>query len=90
MDLQDKRIAITGAFGALGAAMVQAATAAGARVAAIDRAPVPADCAAAVAIHAPIGHVSVAGSSAAMLARKGRRRRAPARRGGAGAGGVRI
>ena len=64
MDLQDKRIAITGAFGALGAAMVQAATAAGARVAAIDRAPVPADCAAA----SSIGNVDLADTNAAQTA----------------------
>lgn len=36
------RIAITGAFGTLGAAVVKAALAAGCEVAAIDRAPVPA------------------------------------------------
>ncbi|MBS0438709.1 MAG: SDR family NAD(P)-dependent oxidoreductase [Proteobacteria bacterium] len=64
MDLQDKRIAITGAFGALGAAMVQAATAAGARVAAIDRAPVPADYAAA----SSIGNVDLADTNAAQTA----------------------
>lgn len=39
MELQGKRIAITGAFGALGQAMVRAALDAGALVAAIDRAP---------------------------------------------------
>ncbi len=38
MTLQNKRIAITGAFGALGTAIVQAAHAAGARIAAIDHA----------------------------------------------------
>lgn len=64
MDLQDKRIAVTGAFGALGAAMVQAATAAGARVAAIDRAPVPADYAAA----SSIGNVDLADTNAAQTA----------------------
>ena len=41
--LAGKRVAITGAFGALGAATVQAALAAGAQVAAIDRAAVPVD-----------------------------------------------
>lgn len=43
MSLAGKRIAITGAFGSLGAAVVQAALAAGAQVAAIDRAEAPAD-----------------------------------------------
>lgn len=43
MSLAGKRIAITGAFGSLGAAVVQAALAAGAQVAAIDRADAPAD-----------------------------------------------
>jgi NAD(P)-dependent dehydrogenase (short-subunit alcohol dehydrogenase family) len=43
MSLEGKRIAITGAFGSLGAAAVQAALAAGAQVAAIDRADPPAD-----------------------------------------------
>ncbi|MGH8147357.1 MAG: SDR family oxidoreductase [Rhodanobacteraceae bacterium] len=43
MSLEGKRIAITGAFGSLGAAVVQAAIAAGAKVAAIDRAEAPAD-----------------------------------------------
>ena len=41
MSLEGKRIAITGAFGSLGAAVVQAALAAGARAAAIDRADAP-------------------------------------------------
>ncbi|HET7562519.1 MAG TPA: SDR family oxidoreductase [Rhodanobacteraceae bacterium] len=43
MSLAGKRVAITGAFGSLGAAVVQAALAAGAQVAAIDRADAPAD-----------------------------------------------
>jgi NAD(P)-dependent dehydrogenase (short-subunit alcohol dehydrogenase family) len=43
MSLAGKRIAVTGAFGSLGAAVVQAALAAGAQVAAIDRADAPAD-----------------------------------------------
>ncbi|SRR5579883_429931 len=41
MQLKDKRIIITGAFGALGSAVVLAALQAGAKVAAIDRADVP-------------------------------------------------
>jgi NAD(P)-dependent dehydrogenase (short-subunit alcohol dehydrogenase family) len=41
MSLAGKRIAITGAFGSLGAAVVQAALKAGAQVAAIDRADAP-------------------------------------------------
>lgn len=42
MSLAGKRIAVTGAFGSLGAAVVQAALKAGAQVAAIDRADAPA------------------------------------------------
>jgi NAD(P)-dependent dehydrogenase (short-subunit alcohol dehydrogenase family) len=41
MQLQDRVIAITGAFGALGSAVVRAVLAEGAQVAAIDRAPSP-------------------------------------------------
>ena len=41
MNLKGKRVAVTGGFGALGAATVQALQAAGARVAAIDRADAP-------------------------------------------------
>ena len=41
MQLQDRVIAITGAFGALGSAVVRACLAEGAQVAAIDRAPAP-------------------------------------------------
>lgn len=43
MRLDNQVIAVTGAFGVLGRAMVQAALHAGARVAALDRAPVPVD-----------------------------------------------
>jgi NAD(P)-dependent dehydrogenase (short-subunit alcohol dehydrogenase family) len=43
MDLQGKVVAVTGAFGSLGAAVVQAALAHGARVAAIDRVAAPRD-----------------------------------------------
>ena len=41
MQLQDKRIVVTGAFGTLGAAVVQAALQAGAKAAAVDRADAP-------------------------------------------------
>ena len=41
MSLTGKRIAITGAFGSLGAAVVKTALAAGAKLAAIDRADAP-------------------------------------------------
>ncbi|HEY7872296.1 MAG TPA: SDR family NAD(P)-dependent oxidoreductase [Rudaea sp.] len=65
MELQGKRIAVTGAFGALGAAMVEGAGAAGARVAAIDRAPAPTSIAAnAIAI----GGVDLADAVAAKTA----------------------
>lgn len=65
MELQGKRIAVTGAFGALGAAMVEGAVAAGARVAAIDRAPAPASVAANVTA---IGGVDLADTAAAKAA----------------------
>ena len=42
MNLEHKRIAVTGAFGTLGAAVVRAALGAGAQVGAIDRADAPA------------------------------------------------
>jgi len=41
MELQGKVVAVTGGFGSLGAAVISAAKAAGAKVAAIDRAPRP-------------------------------------------------
>lgn len=65
MELQGKRIAVTGAFGALGAAMVERAAAAGARVAAIDRAPGPASSTSNVIA---IGGVDLADASAAKAA----------------------
>jgi NAD(P)-dependent dehydrogenase (short-subunit alcohol dehydrogenase family) len=65
MEIQGKRIAVTGAFGALGAAMVEGAVAAGARVAAIDRAPAPASGAANVIA---IGGVDLADATAAKTA----------------------
>ena len=40
-DLEGKRVAVTGAFGSLGAAVARTLQAAGARVAAIDRSPAP-------------------------------------------------
>lgn len=43
MNLQDKRIVVTGAFGTLGAAVVRSALDAGAAVAALDQAPAPKD-----------------------------------------------
>lgn len=43
MELDGRIVAVTGAFGSLGKAVVQAALAAGARVAALDRAAAPAD-----------------------------------------------
>ncbi|HTI95511.1 MAG TPA: SDR family NAD(P)-dependent oxidoreductase [Rudaea sp.] len=65
MELQGKRIAVTGAFGALGAAMVESAAAAGARVAAIDRAAAPTSIAANVTA---IGGVDLADATAAKSA----------------------
>lgn len=65
MELQGKRIAVTGAFGALGAAMVERAVAAGARVAAIDRAPAPISNATGVTA---IGNVDLADAAAAKTA----------------------
>ncbi len=51
MSLQDKKIAITGAAGSLGQAMVRAALDAGAIVAAIDHAPMPAALASLANVH---------------------------------------
>ncbi|MGH8042185.1 MAG: SDR family oxidoreductase [Rudaea sp.] len=65
MELQGKRIVVTGAFGALGVTMVEAAVAAGARVAAIDRAAVPTSVRAGVTA---IGNVDLADSTAAKTA----------------------
>ncbi len=65
MELQGKRIAVTGAFGALGTATVEAVVAAGARAAAIDRAAVPASIGAGVTA---IGNVDLADSAAAKTA----------------------
>lgn len=64
MTLTGKRIAVTGAFGSLGTAVVAAALAAGAQVAAIDRADAPADAHGAQAF----GGVDLADSAAAKAA----------------------
>ncbi len=64
MSLQGKRIAVTGAFGTLGSAVVAAALAAGAAVAAIDRAAAPADARGATAL----GGVDLADSAQAQRA----------------------
>ncbi|GAA0718679.1 SDR family NAD(P)-dependent oxidoreductase [Dokdonella soli] len=66
MNLKDKRIAVTGGFGTLGAELVRAAQAAGARVAAIDHAAVPA--AAALGDATLIGGVDLADPAAAKAA----------------------
>lgn len=64
MALTGKRIVVTGAFGSLGTAVVDAAVAAGAKVAAIDRADAPADARGALAF----GGVDLADSAAAKAA----------------------
>ncbi|MBN8737604.1 MAG: SDR family oxidoreductase [Xanthomonadales bacterium] len=64
MSLAGKRIAITGAFGSLGAAVVQAVLAAGGKVAAIDRADAPANMHGAKAF----GGVDLADAKAAQAA----------------------
>ncbi len=67
MNLQGKSIAITGAFGTLGAALVRAALAAGANVAAIDRADAPSSDAGIGNAHA-FGGVDLADAQAATAA----------------------
>jgi NAD(P)-dependent dehydrogenase (short-subunit alcohol dehydrogenase family) len=64
MSLAGKRVAVTGAFGSLGSAVVQAALAAGAQVAAIDRAAAPADVHGATVL----GGVDLADSAQAQAA----------------------
>ena len=63
-NLEGKRVAVTGAFGTLGAAVVRAALDAGAEVAAIDRAPTPHSPAALGRAHL-LGGVDLADENAA-------------------------
>jgi NAD(P)-dependent dehydrogenase (short-subunit alcohol dehydrogenase family) len=65
MQLDHLRVAVTGGFGTLGLATVQAALAAGARVAAIDRAPAPS---AGIGAASCIGGVDLADPAAAANA----------------------
>jgi NAD(P)-dependent dehydrogenase (short-subunit alcohol dehydrogenase family) len=67
MTLQGKVIAVTGGFGQLGLAVVQAALAAGAQVAALDRARAPADPAALGAAIA-LGDLDIADADVAVQA----------------------
>ncbi len=67
MTLQSKVIAVTGGFGQLGLAVVQAALAAGAQVAALDRSKAPADPAALGAAIA-LGGLDIADADAAVQA----------------------
>jgi NAD(P)-dependent dehydrogenase (short-subunit alcohol dehydrogenase family) len=75
MQLDGQVVAITGAFGALGSAVVQAALAAGAQVAAIDRAPAPRSPLGAAALFGDVDLASDDGAQAALdavVARFGR------------------
>ena len=67
MLLQGKVVAVTGAFGALGTAVVKALLAEGAVVAALDRAPAPRDPAALAGAH-PFGNVDLAADDGAAPA----------------------
>lgn len=67
MDVNGRRIAITGGFGSLGAAVARAARAAGADVAAIDRAEQPPADLASAGIHA-IGGADLSDADGARLA----------------------
>jgi NAD(P)-dependent dehydrogenase (short-subunit alcohol dehydrogenase family) len=67
MTLQGKVVAVTGGFGQLGLAVVRAALAAGAQVAALDRAPQPADAAALAGAFA-LGDLDLADADAAARA----------------------
>jgi NAD(P)-dependent dehydrogenase (short-subunit alcohol dehydrogenase family) len=69
--LRGKTVVVTGAFGSVGAAVVQAALAAGARVAAVDRAPAPQAAAAPGAVHfggIDLGNPAAAGAALAQIA----------------------
>ena len=73
MTLQGKVVAVTGGFGQLGIAVVRAALAAGAQVAALDRAPVPADATAptdtmALGAALALGELDLADTNAATQA----------------------
>ena len=75
MQLDGQVVAITGAFGALGSAVVQAALAEGAQVAAIDRAPSPRASLGAAALFGDVDLASNEGAQAAIdaiVARYGR------------------
>lgn len=75
MQLQDQVVAITGAFGALGSAVVRAAVAEGAIVAAIDRAPSPRSPLDGASLHGDVDLSSDSGARdvvAAIVARHGR------------------
>jgi NAD(P)-dependent dehydrogenase (short-subunit alcohol dehydrogenase family) len=75
MQLDGQVVAITGAFGALGGAVVQAALAEGAQVAAIDRAPAPRASLGAAALFGDVDLSSGDGAQAAVdaiVARFGR------------------
>lgn len=67
MTLQGKIVAVTGGFGQLGVAVVQAALEAGARVAALDRVAAPADASALAAAFA-LGDLDLAEPEAAVRA----------------------
>ena len=75
MQLDGQVVAITGAFGALGGAVVQAALAEGAQVAAIDRAPAPRASLGAAVLFGDVDLASDEGAQAAVdaiVARYGR------------------
>lgn len=67
MNLEGKMIAVTGAFGTLGAAVVRAALDAGANVAAIDRADAPAAAALGIGAAHAFGGVDLSDADAAKV-----------------------